>query len=206
MYKLQLYILLIDGHCRQFNANRNTQFRVQWRSKLYSVQNSSIVIKPDCENSTAVRQPWGQTPFRLDSSAPHRSGLVWSALFCASLLWPTLVHSALLRQDILSVSAQLRKHSAQWKGKPPSQSHMGAGLYRQRFLPLFPDWFVLMQMRTPNPRSLHLSKRHYSALIGHWRCWRGYSCTAPVGWGKPQSFWLNKVLLVWLNRIPGAPL
>ena len=130
---------------------------------------------------------------------------LWSCPFCVSLLWPVLVCSALF-QWVFQLSWGNGLFSFPWKGKAHCPNQRGTALYGQKSMPLVPDWFVLMQMRTPNPRSLHLSKRHYSALIGHWRCWRGYSCTAPVGWGKPQSFWLNKVLLVWLNRIPGAPL
>ena len=32
------------------------------KKKLYSVQNSSIVVQHDCENSMAVRQPGDQYP------------------------------------------------------------------------------------------------------------------------------------------------
>lgn len=35
----------------------------------YSVQNSSTVIQHRCENSRAMRPPWGQDPLQLDSSA-----------------------------------------------------------------------------------------------------------------------------------------
>lgn len=35
-------------------------FRIQLGRKLHSIQNSSIVILHGCENSKAVRQPWGQ--------------------------------------------------------------------------------------------------------------------------------------------------
>lgn len=67
-----------DGHWCQLNANRNPQFWVQWRGRLFSA-NSSIVIQLSWRtawlwgssvflqlnydiawlwNSTAMRQPW----------------------------------------------------------------------------------------------------------------------------------------------------
>ena len=86
--------LSTDGYwCwHQFNTNSNPQVEVRWRRKLFSA-NSSIVIQHSCENSVAVRRPWGQAPCQLDHSVLP----CYSAPLCSSLLCPMLVCSALLK-------------------------------------------------------------------------------------------------------------
>ena len=81
------------------------------KETLFSAKQLNV-IQHSCENSKAVREPWGQAPLQLDSFALLLSGLLcsalgWSALcwaslfcsapFCASLLRPELVCSALRR-------------------------------------------------------------------------------------------------------------
>ena len=96
----------------------------------------------------------------LVCSAPCWSALLllWSAPFCATLLWPALVYSALLCSGVTSLVFQLSQgntvFSHGWKGKVCSQSQRTADLYGQKSLPLVPDWSVLMQTRIPNPHSL----------------------------------------------------
>ena len=58
----------------------------QCRRKLYSVQNSSIVIQPSCENSTAARRPKGQAHLQRGSSAPPWSALLHASPLCAVLI------------------------------------------------------------------------------------------------------------------------
>ena len=105
---------------------RISNFGVQRRRKLYSVQNSSI-----------VRKPRGQAPFWLESSAQLcsvlcYSTLLWSAPFYVSLLWPVLLpsadslHSVLVRhlwcfssarETYFSVSSGKRKCAFQARGE-----------------------------------------------------------------------------------------
>ena len=69
--------------------------------------------------------------------------LCQSALACASCAGTT--YSA--------VSAQPEKGGPQSSAERES-ALPGPDLHRQRSLPLVPDWFVLMHVRTPNPCSL----------------------------------------------------
>lgn len=76
----------------------------------YSVQNSSTVVQHQCENSTAVTEPWGQDLW-LDRSFLH----VWT-LHCADLLLSALCVCSGLHwsaQLCFSETAVLRKHSLQ---------------------------------------------------------------------------------------------
>ena len=85
--------------------------------------------------------------------------LCWSALLCFNLLHfvpvcSGLRWSALLCSGQMSSVFQLSQGNAVfrlwWKGKV-GQSQRGAGLYGYKSLSLFPDWPVLMQMKTQNP-------------------------------------------------------
>ena len=108
-----------------------------------------------------ARQPWGQAPFQLDSSALFHSALdsslVWSALLCSAL--PAPLCSGQVRclwYFIFGVSAPAKENSLQSlvEEKVQSLSHRGADLSRLKSLFLVPYCFVLMQMRTSNSHSL----------------------------------------------------
>lgn len=70
-------------------------------------------------------------------------------------------------------------------------------LYGQEPRPLVPDLLFLMHIRTSNPHSLIGLKS--TALIDQKRATLiGWSCIAPIGWGKLQCY--------WLKYGPGTPL
>lgn len=173
---------MVDGRWSQFNASTNPQFGVQWRKKLHSVQTTQLwystavgqlnSVKAQLWSRMAVRWPWGEAPFWLDSSA-----LLCSA--CSFPLWSgkmSLVMSLVFRLWCFRSSQGNIVFSHQWKGKMCSVSHRGIDLHREKFLPLVPEWSVLMQMRTPNPwnmigpKSTVLIGQNGSSLIGWWRC------------------------------------
>ena len=99
-------------------------------------------------------------------SAPFQSALCCTGLLHCAFVFSILCQSALLCSRKMSSMFQLQlgKHSLEWKGKVCSQNQRGAGLNGQTFRPLVPDWFVSMQMRTPNPHILMGPKG--TALIG----------------------------------------
>ena len=72
-----------------------------------------------------------------------------------------------------------------------------ADLKREECLCPLTGWSVSMQIKTLNPHSLIGPKntiligQNEAALMGQWRCKWGYSCAAPIGWGKSQSHWSN---------------
>lgn len=73
--------------------------------------------------------------------------------------------------------------------------------------PLTPDWFVLMQMRTPSPQSVIGPKG--TVLMGQGRATLvGQSCSALIGWGEPQSSWLKwtqkELPKGWADAGPGG--
>lgn len=89
------------------------------------------LIQPSCENSMALRQPWGQAPL-LDSSALLSSPLLltcvlcmlWSAPCGSALGWATLLCSTLacsilcsLLLSVLVCSTPSGKHSPVFSGK-----------------------------------------------------------------------------------------
>ena len=105
-------LVTTNGHWYNLNASKNSQFGVWWRGKLYSVQNSSTVIrhvaveqlksvirqlKGHVWNCTAVRRPWGTASLPLGSFGP-----LCICLFCSASLQ---VCSPRLLQVILGVSA-----------------------------------------------------------------------------------------------------
>ena len=76
------------------NANRNFQFWVQWRRKLYSVHMTQLWW------SMAVEQLWGQVALEpgqlwLDSSAPLCSIQRWSVSLCSTPHWSASLCSQL---------------------------------------------------------------------------------------------------------------
>lgn len=108
-----------------FNANRNPQFGVQLRKKLFSA-NGSIVIKArlwNCSTELSSIMRWSRVwgPLQLDSSALFWcsicSGLVNFAQFCSTC-------SALARH-LLCFSSSLGKYSVQWKWKMYFLSYRG---------------------------------------------------------------------------------
>ena len=120
-----IYQVSTCGLWWQFNTKEIPTLGCGWRRKFYAVQNSSVLIQHSCENSMAMRQPWGQATLvratvLLDNSV----------LLLAGLLWPALVCSALFQWGIFSVSAQPGKSNLQWKGKVYSQSKRRAHLDR----------------------------------------------------------------------------
>lgn len=127
-----------QSHWRTFTTNRNLQFEVHWRRKMYSMQtvqswhstavntawlwNSSIMIQHGCETGLPFRSPGpGFSPTGQQRSAPRwfsvlpflptRSARHWSAPLCS-------------RET--SLVFQPRKHSLWWEGKVSSQSKRGA--------------------------------------------------------------------------------
>ena len=118
--------------------------------------------------SMSVRQPWDQPAFQLGSSA--------AAPWCSALV------------KHLWCLTSTRKHSLQW-GKWASQARGELAYIKQKFLPLVPEWSILMEMRTPSPHNLIGPKG--TSLIGRMEllCLDGESLSL-IGW----------------NRIPGTPL
>ena len=151
--------LSVDGHWHQFSAH-SAQFGVWWRRKLFAAR--------PLRSLTAW--PWGSAaarPIWLGSGAVLLAGLLCFILVCSGCA------GLLCSGDI----AQPEKHSLQRKGKVCSQSHWGAGLYRQKSSTLVPDWSILMQMRAPTPCSLIgpqgivLIGQNGVSMIGQQRCW-----------------------------------
>lgn len=145
------------------------------------IQSKQLNYVPDgYENVRVVRQP-GCRFFSIEA-ALFCSCL--STMFCASLLWPALVCSALLQWDIFGITAQPGKHIYSFldrKGKCSLRAK-GAG---QKLLPLVPDLSILMQMWTPNPHSLIGLKG--TVLIDHNRDAQlqlDRKSLSPVGWDK----------------------
>lgn len=64
-----------------FNTNRNPQFEVQWRKKLYSVQ----AAHEDPAGWEAAVGPWGQLLSRLDSSALLHACLCSGQVWCGKI-------------------------------------------------------------------------------------------------------------------------
>lgn len=115
---------------------------------------SSIVLRLNYEATWLVKWPWTHAFVCLDCFA-----LPWDELVCSSLLCSacsSLVWSGLVR--CLSLVFQLQQgntvFSLRWKGTVRSPSQREADSYRQKSLPLVPDWFILMQMKTLNLCSL----------------------------------------------------
>ena len=114
----------------------------------YSVQNNSNVITAHSENGMALREPLGQAPLLLDSSA-----LLYSSLLCAALGWSPLICSG-ETSSVFQFSQGVAVFSLWLKEKWWSSSQQETGLYGKESLPLTPDLFVLMQTRTPKPHNL----------------------------------------------------
>lgn len=129
-----------EGRWHQFNINSDPQFGVQRRKFI-----QWVVIQHGCEN-----WPW------VEAARPFfRSIALLCSASCRSVLPCThLLHSVLARHPLCFSSRRGNTgFRLQWKGKVCSQSQRGAGLYRQKFLPLAPDWFSLMQTRAQSSKS-----------------------------------------------------
>lgn len=109
----------------------------------------------------------------------------------------------------LVLQLQLRKHSVLWKGKVHSPSHRGADLYTEKSPPLIPDWFVLVQMRTPNPHSLLVQKAlSWLGIMDLSDCSVKMSCMvligqeslSPTGWNTVPGTHKSAVLSQEHNR------
>lgn len=87
-----------------------------------------------------MRQPSGKAPLWLDTAS------LWSS------------------EMSLVFEAGETVFSLLWKGQVCFSSQQEADFYREKSPPLDPDWFILMQIRSPNPHSLIGSKR--TVLIG----------------------------------------
>lgn len=143
--------------------------------------NVITVIQQDCENSSVLLQlnqetallwnnipvrwenwPWGKALLRLANSALLRlfcSILVCSVLPCSALVVLCSGPARQLQCFVFYVSDPAKEsHTAVFrlwlKGKVQSWSQREAELYRQPSKPLITDWSTLMQMKTPNFRSL----------------------------------------------------
>ena len=141
-------------------------------------------------------QLWGSPGARALSGQTLCSALPLSGLLCAVLVCSILCQSVLVCPRLLLSSSETSSvfqlnqgNSLQWKGKVPSLSHMGGGLYRQKSQPLVPDWPILMHMRTPNPCSL-LVQKALSWLVGE-DVDRDIVVAALIRWGKSQSYCLK---------------
>ena len=168
----------MDGCWRQFHTNKNLQFGVRWRRKLYSVRttqlrystavrtawlwNSSGVLQLHYEgarlwNCMAVRWPWSEVaPLFLDSCALLCAMPVWSAVLCCALLCLTLVCSAFLWQDIFGVLSlvfqfQLGKCSLQSCVEKESVLFKTEGSWLIWTEVPAPDpWLLCLHAKTPN--------------------------------------------------------
>lgn len=128
---------------------------------------SSVVLQLSYEaaqlwDEPGASRPWGQAP-----------------------VWPNSSPRSSLFDSVQSLGC----FTLWWKGKVCSLNQR-ADLYRQKSLPLLPNW-------SPNPHSMTGPKgtvwvgQNGATLICQWKCWCGYSRTAPIRWGKPQYYWLK---------------
>lgn len=181
---------LVPIHCQQESPIWGVVKRM-----FYSVQAAQQWYSTGCENGTVMKQQGCE-------------GALGRGLSLATQLCFAPLHTAL--PACSAPARHLQRFSSSggnivcslwWNGKVRSPSQRKADLYRQKSLPLVPDWFILMQTGTLNSCSLIyppkrknvLVGQNGAALIGLWRCWWWYtrSFTALIGRGKPQSYWLK---------------
>ena len=99
------------------------------------------------------------------TSSEWRNVVQWQCLLIGAQLYSVLLCSRGTSWVFwLEPGKQHSPHSSV-KRKVHCLSQRGAGLYRQKSLPLVPDWSMSRQVRTPNPWSLIGPKG--SVLIGH---------------------------------------
>lgn len=136
--------------------------------------------------SWAVKTAWREVAL-----GPHWSALCW----CAP------------RRHLQCFSSS--QGNKVFSGKCTLSAARGDLTYIEGHPTMVPDWSILMQMRTPishnliGPKtSLKQNKtkqntvfigQNGASLVGEadggWR--GGYSCAAPIGWEKPQFYWLK---------------
>ena len=110
-----------------------------------------------------VRWPWNEV------------ALGWGPSLAIQLCSSSL-HSVLLHSCETSSTFNSRQRNAVFCGKGKWDLWVRGELtYRERSSPLVPDWFILMQMRTPNPHSMIDPKKHCLDCLewscsGWWRC------------------------------------
>lgn len=167
--------------CHVIGDNRNPQTEVQWRRKLYSMPNSSIMIQLAVKTSGVGGNPRAR-PLLLDTSALPCSLLIWSALLrSANHLW---CFNSAGKQSYVERKLALPEPKESWlkHGKKKKKSPG--------------PWSILMQMRAPN--KVWLVQNTLSWLVGTELLWLvrikadgEYSCGAKIGWEKLQSYWLK---------------
>lgn len=145
-------------------------------------------------NSMVVRWPWREVALGRGGSAHLHLHLCWPVL-CQSAP-PAVLRPAPVRLQCSSSSWGSGTLCLWWIGTVYSPSQRGEDCYtsREKFPSLVPDWFVLMQMSTPDPhrligpKSTALIGWNGAALIGQWRC---HSYGALIRLRKLQSYWLK---------------
>lgn len=167
LYSTTFLLKQKDSHCETFlhphcfkersvvNVNQWLLLPIQWQKEcliqsavkkesLFSTY-SSIVIPHSCENNADAKWPSDKVTLGQGPSWLYSYALLHLASLCSTLargLW------------CFSPSKGNAGLSLQRKGKVHSPSQRKVDLYRQKPLPLDPDWLVFMQMSTPNPCSL----------------------------------------------------
>ena len=148
----------------------------------------------------AVRWPWGQLSLWQNGSALicfGPSSLPCTGLLCCSSRTISVFY-------LPSLVFQLQggeKHSSVFNGQGKcALRERGVLTYIARSLPTQPpsvsDGFILIKTRTPNPHSLSGPKdtvligHNGDILIGRWRGWVDGDI-APIGGGRPQSYWMK---------------
>ena len=172
------WLLSTDGHWRQFNPIKNSQFGVWWR-KIYLVQNSSIVIQNNRENSI----PEYEATLGPDDLSSYIALVPSAPCPSASLCSTETTWVCQLSQKITIFILCLETASVLPK---PEESWL---LWEE--VPAPGPWFVHPHANEEsNTLQFEGSKRHFltgqsgTTLIGQ-------SCTAPIEWGKTQCWWLE---------------
>lgn len=168
LQKKALFIFVSDG-----------LFQCQRESSGWGVVKQEIM---QCKTaqfaySMAVRQPWGQSPLWLDSSALLLASLLHTKL--AALLHCASVCSGKTSSDFSSAREMV--FTLQWKRKVFSQNHK---FYIDRSPRLWSliglsscQWGIQVLRVWLDKRPCPIDQNR-AVLVGH-------SCTAPTGWGKP---------------------
>lgn len=111
-------LLPTSGQWCQFNVNRNSQFVVQWRRKLFSANSSTY--------GTAVITAWLRRPENFSWAVLLCSAPLCSTPLCGSA--PLLLHQSALGVSALPLARENTVFNLSWKGKMCSLNQRGAGI------------------------------------------------------------------------------
>lgn len=148
---------------------------------------NSLSVTAQLWNSMTVKQHGYKEALGLGNPGenslergPSLARQLWYAPVCSILPCASLLCSA---DTALVFQLQLRKPHLQ-----PSVERKNALFKPQRVsLSMVSDWFILVQMRTPNTQfnwsKMHCSEWSEWSHSGWWRCWWRYSYTALIGQG-----------------------